>query len=79
MTGGTHFTTGLLFPLMLFGFGGGMAFSPLAIVLTGGLPPQDAGAASGLLQACQQVGGSLGLAVLVTVFSSAAKHGHATV
>lgn len=75
----THFTTGLLFPLMLFGFGGGMAFSPLAIVLMSGLPPQDAGAASGLLQACQQVGGSLGLAVLVTVFSSAAKHGHATV
>ena len=75
----THFATGLLFPLMLFGFGGGMAFSPLAIMLMSGLSPRDTGSASGLLQACQQVGGSLGLAVLVTVFSAAAKHGHSTV
>jgi len=33
--------------------------------------PQDAGAASGLLNVTQQVGGSLGLSLLVTIFSAA--------
>ena len=35
------------------------------------MEPRDAGAASGLVNVMQQVGGSLGLAVLVTVFGTA--------
>jgi hypothetical protein len=35
--------------------------------------PQDAGAAGGVLQTMQQLGSSLGLAVLVTVFGAAAR------
>ena len=34
------------------------------------MAPEDSGAGSGLVNAAQQVGGSLGLAVLVTVFGS---------
>jgi hypothetical protein len=34
---------------------------------------KDAGAASGLVNVMQQVGGAVGLAVLVTVFSSASR------
>jgi hypothetical protein len=36
--------------------------------------PQDAGAASGLVNVTQQLGGTLGVAVLVTVFGSASKY-----
>jgi predicted MFS family arabinose efflux permease len=76
ITPGTHFATGLLGPLMMFGIGAGLGFSPLAVIILSGLKPQDSGSGSGLMQACQQVGGALGLSVLVTVFSSAARGSH---
>lgn len=37
------------------------------------VPPRDAGAAGGALQTMQQTGGTLGLAILVTVFGSATR------
>ena len=68
----------LVGPLLVFGLGNGLAFVPLTTASLDGVAPQDAGAASGLVNVMQQVGGSLGLAVLVTVFgtasTSAAKH-----
>jgi EmrB/QacA subfamily drug resistance transporter len=63
----------LLFPLMLFGLGNGLAFVPLTSTSLRGVEPADAGAASGLVNVMQQVGGALGLAVLVTVFGSASR------
>jgi EmrB/QacA subfamily drug resistance transporter len=62
----------LLTSLMLFGIGNGVGFVPLTNMALAGVRQADAGAASGLVNAAQQVGGSLGLAVLVTVFGSAA-------
>ena len=35
-----------------------------------GVAPEDAGAASGLVNVAQQLGGSLGLGILVTVFAA---------
>jgi EmrB/QacA subfamily drug resistance transporter len=64
----------LLGPLVLFGFGNGLAFVPLTTLSLAGVDRQDAGAASGLVNVMQQVGGALGLAVLVTVFSSVSKN-----
>ncbi len=63
----------LVGPLVVFGTGNGLAFVPLTTTALDGVNPQDAGAASGLVNVMQQVGGSLGLAVLVTVFGSASK------
>lgn len=63
----------LLFPLVLFGLGNGLAFVPLTTTSLSGVEPADAGAASGLVNVMQQVGGALGLAVLVTVFGSASR------
>lgn len=63
----------LLGPLVLFGTGNGTAFVPLTTAGLAGVAPADAGAASGLVNVTQQVGGSLGLAVLVTVFGHAAR------
>jgi hypothetical protein len=61
-------------PLVVFGTGNGLAFVPLTSTSLARVRPEDAGAASGLVNAVQQVGGSLGLAVLVTIFGAAHKH-----
>jgi EmrB/QacA subfamily drug resistance transporter len=61
----------LLVPLLVFGAGNGLAFVPLTTFSLDGVGPADAGAASGLVNVMQQVGSSLGLAVLVTVFGTA--------
>jgi nitrate/nitrite transporter NarK len=63
----------LVGPLLIFGLGNGLAFVPLTTTALDGVEPRDAGAASGLVNVMQQLGGSLGLAVLVTVFGSASK------
>jgi EmrB/QacA subfamily drug resistance transporter len=55
-------------PLLLMGVGGGLGFAPLNVIIMSTVPARDAGAAGGALQTMQQIGGSLGLAVLVTVF-----------
>lgn len=69
---------GLLIPLVVFGLGNGTAFVPLTTAALDGVEPQDAGAASGLVNVMQQLGGSVGLAVLVTVFGSASAGAHST-
>jgi MFS family permease len=61
-------------PMLLLGLGGGTSFVPLTPVIMAAVAPQDAGAASGLLQTMQQTGASLGLAVLVTVFGTVVRH-----
>ncbi len=76
---GTGYAGGVLGPVVLFGLGGGLAFVPLSLAILGGVPPEDSGTASGLLQATQQVGGSLGTAVLVTFFNNAYRHPGGTV
>ena len=63
----------LVGPLLIFGLGNGLAFVPLTTTALDGVDPRDAGAASGLVNVMQQVGGALGLAVLVTVFGAASK------
>ena len=63
----------LLAPLMLFGAGNGLAFVPLTSTSLSGVLQEDAGAASGLVNVMQQLGGALGLAVLVSVFGTAAR------
>jgi EmrB/QacA subfamily drug resistance transporter len=53
--------------LVIIGIGLGMSFVPITIAATTGVAPEDSGLASGLLNTTQQVGGSLGLAILSTV------------
>jgi EmrB/QacA subfamily drug resistance transporter len=68
------YLTALLAPMVLFGAGAGLGVSPLNAVIMAAVPPRDSGAASGVLQTAQQVGGGLGLAILVSVAASAARH-----
>ncbi|MFE7959714.1 MULTISPECIES: MFS transporter [unclassified Streptomyces] len=64
---------GVLGPMLVFGFGMGLNFVTVTVTAVSGVAPQEAGAASGLLNATQQVGGSLGLSILTTVFGSASR------
>jgi EmrB/QacA subfamily drug resistance transporter len=62
---------GTVLPAMLvMGVGFGMSFVPITIAATSGVAAEDSGLASGLLNTTQQVGGSLGLAVLSAVSTS---------
>ncbi|MGH9120678.1 MAG: hypothetical protein ACRDYC_01820, partial [Acidimicrobiales bacterium] len=57
-----------LFPGMcVMAFGAGMSFAGLANASIYGVTGEDAGLASGVQQAVQQVGGALGLSLLVVV------------
>jgi EmrB/QacA subfamily drug resistance transporter len=58
--------------MVVLGVGLGMAFVPITIAATAGVAPGDSGLASGLLNTTQQVGGSLGLAILSSVSTSRA-------
>ncbi|MGW2444197.1 MFS transporter [Streptomyces sp. NPDC001675] len=62
---------GVLGPMLVFGFGMGLNFVTVTVTAVSGVAQHEAGAASGLLNATQQVGGSLGLSILTTVFGSA--------
>ncbi|MEW1776531.1 MFS transporter [Streptomyces sp. NPDC086777] len=64
---------GILGPMLVFGFGMGLNFVTATVTAVSGVAQHEAGAASGLLNAMQQVGGSLGLSILTTVFGSASK------
>ncbi|MCX4902991.1 MFS transporter [Streptomyces sp. NBC_00878] len=64
----------ILGPMLVFGFGMGLNFVSLTLMAVSGVESQEAGAASGILNATQQVGGSLGLSVLVTVFGTASRN-----
>jgi EmrB/QacA subfamily drug resistance transporter len=57
--------------MILLGLGMGATFISVTIAATSGVPPQEAGVASGLLNTSQQVGGAVGLAVLTGIATSA--------
>jgi predicted MFS family arabinose efflux permease len=60
----------LLTGLMPMSIGMGLTFVPITLLGTGGVSGEDAGLASGLFNTAQQVGGSLGLAILSTLAAS---------
>ncbi|SDR71584.1 drug resistance transporter, EmrB/QacA subfamily [Nocardioides scoriae] len=54
--------------LFVFGLGMGMIFVPLFSIIMGEVDDREVGSASGLLESVQQLGASLGVAVLGTLF-----------
>ena len=60
----------LLPGLVPLSIGMGLTFVPITLLATGGVVENDAGLASGLFNTAQQVGGSLGLAILSTLAAS---------
>ncbi len=72
-TAATQYFPDVVVPMILLGLGMGTAFIPLTTSGIAGVDAADSGAASGLVNTFQQVGGSVGLAVLVTVFGTATR------
>ncbi|WP_219601738.1 MFS transporter [Nonomuraea indica] len=58
----------LALPLLLGGAGMGMIFVPLFGIIMGDVEDHEVGSAAGVLESVQQLGASLGVAVLGTVF-----------
>jgi MFS family permease len=67
-----NYWTSLLPGFVLLGIGAGAVFGPSTVAATDGIPRSQAGLASGLMNTAQQLGGSLGLAILTGVSTSAA-------
>jgi MFS family permease len=74
ISAGTQYFPQLAVPMLLLGLGMGVAFIPLTSQGIAGVAQEDSGAASGLVNAFHQVGGSLGIAVLITVFGTVSRH-----
>ena len=62
---GDGYLTGILGPAVPLSAGAGLLTTPLTSLTVAGVPPSDAGAASGLMNTAKQIGGTLGLAALV--------------
>jgi EmrB/QacA subfamily drug resistance transporter len=80
---GSSYAGGVLPALILMGFAMGMVMAPSMNTATAGVQPQDSGVAAALVSTMQQVGGSIGTAVLSTIAASvtasyAASHSGAT-
>jgi EmrB/QacA subfamily drug resistance transporter len=70
----TGYWSGIFGPMMLLGLGMGLVFVPLTTTSLAGVPPADSGAASGLVNMMQLVGGALGLSALVAVYGTASRN-----
>jgi EmrB/QacA subfamily drug resistance transporter len=66
------FLTEVLGPSLVTSVGIGLSVVALATAATSGVAHNEAGLASGLLNSARQVGGSIGLAVLVTIANASA-------
>ncbi|HET8614363.1 MAG TPA: MFS transporter [Actinomycetales bacterium] len=69
------YLSGAFGPLLLNGISVGFVFLPAASAVLSGVAPEHAGSASGLLQTFQQLGGAIGLAVVVSVYAAGAVPG----
>ena len=82
LTPASTYLNGLLPTVFLMPIGIGMTFMPVIAAATSGVPANESGLASGLINTSQQLGGALGLAILSGVaaaVTSAAIHAPAPV
>lgn len=65
LNAGSPYLTGIALPMIVLGIGNGLTLSPLTNLGIEHVEPNDAGAASGLVNAAHQIGGAIGLSVMV--------------
>ncbi len=62
-------------PVLIAGLSTGLVFMPITATVLGGVEPEHAGSASGLLQTTQQLGSAVGVAAIVSVYATGAVPG----
>ncbi|MFH9979883.1 MFS transporter [Streptomyces sp. NPDC017179] len=67
LTVDSHYASEVLPALVLMGLGMGLTFMPVFATATAGVAPQDSGVTSATVNTSQQVGGSIGTALLNTL------------
>lgn len=65
-------------PLLIAGIGLGFSVSSLFQTVLSTVPPRDAGSASGAMQSFQQMGNTLGIAIVGQIFFTTLQHGMAS-
>jgi EmrB/QacA subfamily drug resistance transporter len=73
-TGDTYLAA-VLGPMALAGVSSALTFMPVTVTVLSGVEPEHAGSASGLLQTTQQLGGAVGVGVIVSVYAAGAVPG----
>ena len=71
----SEYPSSVLGPTLVAGAGMSLMLVPIVTAATIGIDRQHAGLASGLVNMSRQVGGAMGLAILVTVAASGSRHG----
>jgi MFS family permease len=66
----------ILGPMLVIAVGIGLMLLPLAASAMAGIETRYAGLASGLFNTARQLGGAIGLAVLVTIAATVTRHSH---
>ena len=74
MTEHTTYVWGVLGPMVALGIGMALIFVPLSLIVVSGTHTRELGLASALLNVGQQVGGSIGLALLGTIAATVTKN-----
>ncbi len=67
LTAAASYLSGALPALLIMGLGFGLIFAPAINTATAGVPREDSGVASALVNTMQQVGGSIGTSALSTI------------
>jgi EmrB/QacA subfamily drug resistance transporter len=65
-----RFALDIALPMAVIGLGNGLSLGPLTVAGVAGVADHDHGAASGVVNVFHQLGGSLGLGLLVVVFAA---------
>jgi EmrB/QacA subfamily drug resistance transporter len=71
LSASSTYAGGVLGPVIVLGLGVGLTFAPAIAAATAGLPDEDAGVGSAMVNTSQQIGGAIGAAALSTIFTSA--------
>jgi EmrB/QacA subfamily drug resistance transporter len=74
LTINSSYATDLLIYLFIHGIGISLVLTPASVVVLYGIDNQDVGITSGVLQVSQQIGGAIGIAAIISIYTANIKH-----